>query len=103
MATDYPIQVNFGLVYAASFSASIGEASAFPIITTNHIIRELLISNSLDQPMVLTLGGVSWIALPVGSGGAMDGIQVYIPAGVVLAAYPPGPAPTDGFLSLSGI
>lgn len=103
MATDYPVQVNWGMVYAAAFSASIGEASAFPIITTNHIVRELLISNSLDQPMVLTFDGKSWISLPVGAGGAMDGIRIYIPAGITIAAYPPGSAPTSGFLSLSGI
>ena len=103
MATDYPVQVNWGMVYAAAFSASIGEATAFPVLTTNHIVRELLISNSLDQVMVMTLDGRSWISLPVGAGGAMDGLRVYIPSGVVIAAYAPGSFPTSGFLSLSGI
>lgn len=103
MAQSYQVVVNYNLVVAGSFSAASSAAAAVTVLTTNHNVRELLISNSLNQPMILTLDGASWIALPAGNGGAMDGIQVYVPNGSVIGAYYQSSAPGSGFLALSGI
>ena len=103
MSESYKVQVNYGLIAFGAFAAASAAASAVTVLTTNHIARELLISNSLDQPMILTLDGAPWIALPTGAGGAMDGVRVYIPTGVVIGAYYYSAAPASGFLSLSGI
>ncbi len=99
---DYAVIVNTGLVQAASLTATTA-GSATTILTTNHLTRELLIANSLNADYWLTLGGVAWIPLPAGAGGAMDGIRVFIPASTVIGAYAMSGSATSGFLGLTAI
>ncbi len=101
MSDSYQVTVNYNLVVAASITST--AAAAFTILTTNHLVRELLISNSLNQPVVLTYNGAPWIALPTGASGAMDGIRIFIPTDTVIGAYYYSAAPTTGFISMSGI
>lgn len=100
---DYNVIVNYGAVVAASLTAAVSAETRVNVWTANHLVRELLISNSLDAAMVLTYNGQDWIFLPAGTGGAMDGIQVTIPYNTVIGAYAFSGTPTAGVLAFSGI
>lgn len=97
---DYPVVVNSGIQQAASLTA-VSAATATTVLTTNHMARELLISNTLNADYWLTLGGLAWIALPSGSGGGTTPFRVVIPAGTVLGAYAMSGTATSGFLALT--
>lgn len=96
--TDYAVIVNRGLINAASITSLSTPAT---VLTTNHLGRQLLISNTLDQDMTLTLDGAAWIDLPAQQGGGFNGFNVVIPAGKVIGVLPISATPTSGFLSLS--
>lgn len=96
--TDYPVIVNRGLIVAASVTSLSTPAT---VLTTNHMGRQLLISNTLDTDTTLTLDGVPWIDLPAQQGGGFNGVNVVIPAGKVIGVLPISATPTSGFLSLS--
>lgn len=90
--SDYNIIVSYGLIIAASVTVG----TVQPVLTTNHMAREIIISNTLDKDSILTLNGASWIALPAGSGGGTTPFRVVIPAGTVLGVIPMSASPTAG-------
>ncbi len=95
---DAAIIVNYGLVAYGSFTVG----TTFPVLTANHIIRELMISNTLNADMVLTLDGVAWLALPSSSGGGTTPYKTYIPQNTIIGAIPMVGSPTSGWLGLTG-
>lgn len=109
MATpDYNIIPQLGLVGYASFAAASAKASAVTIITTDHLAREMLIANSLNADMTLTLtlpnGTITdWIYLPASTGGGVDGIRVTIPAGSIVKGYYLDSAPSAGRIGLTPV
>lgn len=98
MSGDYALIVNYGRLIAASLTVGTTQT----VLTANHMIRELLISNTLDDEAVLTYNGLDWIALPEASGGGTTPYKVVIPAGTVIGVRPMSASPTAGWIALTG-
>ncbi len=97
MSGDYAIIVSYARLIAASLTVGTIQT----VLTTNHLARELLISNTLNNENILTLNGANWIALPSTSGGGTTPYKVVIPAGTVLGVIPISASPTSGWIALT--
>jgi hypothetical protein len=98
MLTSYPVKVDYALIAAASVSGTVAT-----VLTTNHIGRELLISNSLDADVILTLDGAEWILLPALQGGGLNTTYAYLPSGTVLGVKSRSGNPSTGVLGLTNV
>lgn len=107
--SEYAVAPQMGSMTAASITAAsvtaTTAATALTVLTTTRQARKTIFSNTLNQPVQTTLGGVDWIYLPAVTSFTddMGANFVFINPSVTVGVYSPSgaTAPASGLLAIT--